>query len=144
MKGAILTFVRAVFWGSLSGGGPFLLLTVPLSLIYFEWARPQDSLWIAIMPIMISGAIVVPTALCVGLPLTAALAALTRENQAQYVFAGLMLGLLVPVAITLAWGGSAFGAWLSLPGALAGLVTAAVWGHWREEVASSPEDAAEA
>lgn len=134
MKDAILAFARAVFWGSLAGGGPFMLITVPVALQMPVWS--PGVLWLAVMPLVIAAAVVALATAFLGLPLTAWLANREDENRMPYVLAGLGLGTLLPIALIPAlFGGWEAGAFLALPGAFAGTVTGASWGRWRERIA---------
>ena len=136
MKDGILAFVRAVSWGSLAGGGPFLIITVPISLQTSEWWQ-TEALWLAVMPMVVAAAVVALTATFLGLPLTAWLARQQDEDRMTYVVAGLGSGILVPIALVLAlFGDWEMGAILAIPGAFAGTVTGTSWGRWREKVAA--------
>jgi hypothetical protein len=146
MKAAILTFIRAMFWGSAVGGGPFLLLTVPIA-IAAVWSEPW-MIWIAIYPIMVAGAFVVPASVLLGLPLTAWLAHRKAESATTYAITGLSLGALIPIAISLGLGDEGLGVgtlFLAVPGSVAGTTTGMIWGQWREDLANRaelpPEDA---
>jgi hypothetical protein len=139
MKKAISPFVRAVFWGTVAGGGPFMLLTGAIA-VSMEWQ--WNSLLLFFMPAMIAGAVVTLAMLLLGLPLTALLAHLKRENRNTYVLAGALLGALLPLVPVLLTGDN-FGGFLTIPGAIAGTATAAVWGRWREEVAGWIDQPAE-
>lgn len=141
MKDAVLTFIRAVFWGSLAGGGPFLFITVPIALTAFDPSQPEMMIWIAFMPLVVAGAVVLLATIFFGLPLTALLAYLKKEQPETYVFAGFGVGALLP--ILLLWDGSGIGSstLLSLAGAAAGGVTAWIWSGWRKQVVSRSTEA---
>ena len=68
------------------------------------------------------------------MPLTFFLSESEGEHGGTYAMTGAVLGLLVPVAVTLWMGGGVGGEvlFLSLPGCFAGLVTGTSWGRWRE------------
>jgi hypothetical protein len=140
MTNAILAFARAVLWGSLAGGGPFLLLTVPVAIESPQWGRPE-AIWIAAMPIAIAAAVVALAAAFFGVPLTAWLARQDDESRLAYVIAGLGVGALLPIAlVAMLFGDAEAGAFLAIPGAFAGAVTGASWGRWREQVAGKAAD----
>jgi len=143
MKDAILGLARALLWGSVIGGAPFLLLTVPVVLADIGQAPVGVALLAMFMPILIAGAVTAPAIILLGLPLTALLAHLRRETPGLYITAGFGLGLVIPIGIVLYLGGDWSGAFLSIPGAAAGAAAAGTWGNWREKVADTrPEPAA--
>ena len=135
--------LRAMLFGSLAGGGPFMLITVAIA---FESSSNSltETLALLFMPLLIAAAIVVPAFLLIGLPLTALYRRQNMEKRRIYGFSGLITGLLVPFAIvTIIMGelGVGFAALLSLPGALAGFITGFVWGGWRESLGTFDTDA---
>ena len=146
MKESIPTFVRAVLCGSFAGGAPFLLLTVPTAIEGFEYGRDLPGLlWLAFMPVVIAGGVVALATLLLGLPLTAWLAHREDETAMTYSIAGFGLGVLLPIAVIAAlFGDWTIGAILAVPGAIAGTVTATIWGRWREVVAARLGEPAEA
>jgi hypothetical protein len=130
MKDAILNFARAVFWGSVAGGGPFLLITLSVSLGAPHWWQ-LEVIWLAFFPIVIAAAVVTLASVVLGLPLTIWLARRKDERATTYAVAGLGLGAMLPIAVSAGFGGD--GAFLALPGAMAGTTTGAIWGCWREK-----------
>ena len=62
MKDATLTFARAVLWGSVAGGGPFMVFTIPVLLSGFDWSQLGMAIWVAVMPVVFAGAFVLPAA----------------------------------------------------------------------------------
>lgn len=144
MKEAIFTFIRAVFWGSMVGGGPFLLMTVPIAMTEGSLYRLSLTLWVAILPLVFAGALVLPASVFLGLPLTAVLAGLKAERATTYALAGLGLGTLLPIAVAL-YDGIGWHVGLvviAFFGAAAGLTTATIWGQWREGLANRAEHCA--
>ena len=134
MRDASFAFVRAVSWGSLAGGGPFVAITLPGALAAPEWSL--EAAWLLAMPIVIAAVVVTLAATLIGLPLTAWLAHCNDEDRMTYVIAGLGFGALLPMALGLAlFGNWGMGAFLALPGVFAGTVTGASWGRWRERIA---------
>ncbi|MBA4044232.1 MAG: hypothetical protein C0471_07430 [Erythrobacter sp.] len=85
-------------------------------------------------PFLLSGALVLGSAVVFGLPLTVILSRSAREDGGAYGLAGLVLGALVPAAIVTYMAGEIGGdaLFFAVPGAFAGLVTGVSWGRWRE------------
>ena len=146
MHPAIQNCLRAVGWGGLVGGGPFMIFTVPIGVMTLADANDLlggmfGGLWLAISPVLIAGAVALGAMAVLGLPLTALLKNFRRESGRAYAVAGGALGLLIPSGIGIALDGGEAGLWfgllLGLPGLLAGVTTGSVWGGWRESVAVS-------
>ena len=132
MKEAIRTFARAVFWGSIAGGGPFTLITVPVALDASDgWQF--GVVWFAVFPLVIAAAVVTLASVVLGLPLTIWLARRKDEDATTYTIAGLGLGLMLPIAVIAGVGGGwNLAIFLAFPGAMAGSATGVIWGRWRE------------
>lgn len=130
--------LRAIFWGSLAGGGPFSAL-----FIFFGFEAARDSSWdvlvTVLLPLAITASVIIAAFLLLGLPLTALLRHRQQERRNTYAIVAMCAGLIVPVIITLVLLGEywfeAIGL-LALPGGLAGFVTGWVWGGWRERQAA--------
>ena len=135
MRDAISALIRAVFWGSLTGGGPFLLLTIPIAITGVTDAPAGEIAVVALMPILIAGAVTAPAVIFLGLPLTALLAYLGRETQGTYVAVGAGFGLLIATGLSQHLFGGWAGAFLALFGTAAGAAAAGTWGSWRERIA---------
>lgn len=137
MKDALIAFARAVGWGTLAGAAPYLgLLVIPVSLLTLvsgEGSLAEIAILLA-YPLVLSGAMVLGSALLIGLPLTALLSRTDQEGGGAYGLAGLALGALVPAGIVTWLAGelNAEALFFALPGAFAGLVTGTSWGRWRE------------
>jgi hypothetical protein len=140
MKDAILPFLRAGFWGSVAGGGPFMLLTVPIAVLDRPWTEPVMNFWVAILPLAICAAFVFSALLCLGLPLTAFLSHVGRERADTYALGGAVLGALLPIPASYATGDGGAGIFFAIPGTISGLVTAMVWGRWRENLAAAQSE----
>lgn len=129
-------FARAVGWGTLAGAAPFkLLLCIPLTLTLMAGEGSIGEMAVILLwPFMVSGAMVLGSAVFMGLPLTLLLARSEREDGGIYAIAGLALGALVPAGVVAWLAGELNGEALffALPGAFAGLVTGTSWGRWRE------------
>lgn len=136
MINGLQAFARAVGWGTLAGAAPVtVLLFIPLALTLMDGAGGLgDMALLLVWPLMLSGAMVLGSAVLFGLPLTAILASREREDGGTYAMAGLALGALVPTMIVTWLAGEFNGEALffALPGAFAGLVTGTSWGRWRE------------
>jgi hypothetical protein len=148
MNDGINNFARAVWWGAVVGGGPFMLFTVPFGISLAFSEDLAGGLYLANLPLMIAGVGTLIGLLLIGLPLTAVLRwAGKGEPASTYSLAGLGAGFLIPYLIFAAatdWGSDAMlgGLFLSFPGALAGTTAATIWGNWRERVAAEIGDAA--
>jgi hypothetical protein len=143
VKDAVCALLRAWFWGSVTGGALFLLLTVPLAIMSIGQTSVATTLLVALMPILVAGAVTGPAIVLLGLPLTVLLAHLGRESPGLYLAAGFGLGLALPIGIVFSMGGDGSGAWLSIFGAVAGTVAAGIWGSWRQRVAEGRSEPAE-
>lgn len=134
---SLAAFARAVGWGTLAGAAPYMaVLFVPMILSLADGRDTLPPLMLVLFPLALSGMFVLGSALVFGLPLTLFLSERPNEAGGTYALAGAVLGLLVPVAVTLAMGGEVGGEvlFLSLPGSFAGLVTGTSWGRWRERL----------
>lgn len=135
MTNALIAFARAVGWGTLAGAVPYMaLLLAPMLLSLWDGEDSLSAAMLVLFPLALSGAFVLGSALLFGLPLTFFLSESAQEHGGTYAMAGAVLGLLMPVAVTLSMSGSVGGEvlFLSLPGGFAGLVTGTSWGRWRE------------
>ena len=137
MINGIQAFARAVGWGTLAGAAPVMVLIfIPLALTLMagETGSIGEAAVVLLWPLMLSGAMVLGSAVLLGLPLTVILANSEREDGGTYAMAGLDLGALVPAVIVTGLSGQIGGEALAfaLPGAFAGLVTGTSWGRWRE------------
>ena len=124
-------FIKAVLVGSLAGGSPFLLFTIPLALTFvfepdFGGVGIVGSVWFAVAPAVIAMLFVLPASLLIGLPLTAILARNEQESVTAYAFAGGASGTLIILAI-LALTDSMAASWACLIGTFSGAVTGHVW-----------------
>jgi hypothetical protein len=135
MINVLQALARAVGWGTLVGAAPYtLLFIVPMVAEDLGEGSLADIAIFFAFPLLLSGAMVLGSAVLFGLPLTAALSRNEREEGYTYAVAGLFLGALVP-AVIVSWLAGEIGAealFFALPGAFAGLVTGTSWGRWRE------------
>ncbi len=135
MKDALIAFARAVGWGTLAGGAPYtVLFMIPFALAGLEYRSPANIALVIAFPLLVSGALVLGSALVFGLPLTATLSRSGREDGGAYGIAGLFLGTLLASLLHfgLAREFSVETLFFAAPGAFAGLVTGISWGRWRE------------
>lgn len=135
MKHLVRGAVRAVGWGSVAGGGPFLLLTVPISIaVMFDqtaWrleALPFIPL-LAVFPLVVAAAIVVPAFVVIGLPVTWLFRRLHIQPDERLGLIGALTGILVPVAFGVLTDAEFVGMnFAIIPlGGLSGAVTGIVW-----------------
>ncbi|NJO13804.1 MAG: hypothetical protein HC870_00755 [Rhizobiales bacterium] len=86
-----------------------------------------------VAPLLLSGALVLGSAVSLGLPMTAILIHRGQESRSAYAFGGLGLGAMVGAVIflTLAREFNHEALLFAIPGAFAGLVTGISWGRWR-------------
>jgi hypothetical protein len=152
MKEAVVAFARAVGWGSLVGGAPFMILTIPIAFLVGGGPHTDDvpaALFIAISPLILAAVPTIAGALLIGLPLTAWLGARSRESVTIYSLAGLCGGIALPLVFAIATTGTGSEVWgvialLAIPGMLAGTTTGTIWGQWRKRAAIAPAAPAEA
>ena len=139
MTSAARACLRATFWGSMTGGGPFLIITIPFGISISKSGDLLGTLVVALLPLIVSGTVVTGAFILFGLPLTAVLARGEDEDATTYAAAGAGLGMLLPLTFAVYHGGFVAGLVLALPGGLAGLVTSLIWGRWREARRTSQE-----
>ncbi|MCB2067020.1 MAG: hypothetical protein KDE15_10330 [Erythrobacter sp.] len=143
----VIAFARAVLWGTIAGGGIFLLVSVPVAIAALIDGYIVQAVGVALLPLGISGAGTLAGMLLLGLPVTAILHALNRETARNYALAGTVLGLVSPAAMMAIAGDSdetliGFGMFLGLFGLMAGGVSSNIWGQWRQACAAQREVAA--
>lgn len=146
MTNAIAAFARATAWGTLAGATPYtVLIIIPLAISVIGEENSSNIAVILVYPLILSGALVLASAVLFGLPLTAVLSHTKRDNSGTYALAGLGLGAIVPAATILAMGGELGGEMLffAFPGTIAGFATGYSWGQWRETLNSQNTSAVE-
>jgi ABC-type cobalamin transport system permease subunit len=135
MINGLQAFARAVGWGTLMGAAPYtVLFIIPLVGIGMGEGSIANIAILLFFPFLLSGALVLGSAVVFGLPLTVILSRIEREQSSTYALAGLILGALVPAVIVVCMTGEIGGEllFLAVPGAFAGIATGASWGRWRE------------
>lgn len=144
MTTALLTFAKAVVFGSLAGAAPYLLFTVPMGLSFLAEGESLNGIMMMILPLLITFPIVLGASVIFGLPLTAFLSGSRRDRQRTYATIGLALGALIPTVLFFSVGGvDGFAAspFFAIPGMIAGTVTGHTWGKWREALADQAASA---
>lgn len=149
MNDGVRTFARAVWWGAVVGGGPFMLFTVPTTLFSINELPMSEALpvlYFALFPLLLAAIGTVVGMLLVGLPLTAMLRGAEAESAYTYSLAGMGAGFVIPYVIfAIATGWSIEialgGLFFAIPGLLAGTTAATIWGNWRERVTADMADA---
>ena len=133
MNADIRSFARSVAAGTIVGGGPFMLLTVPLAIM--DGFQPMTGkpnltgdLYLAVLPILVSLATVLFGSIVIGIPSTIILRKRRLENRRRYVIIGVAAGFLIPL-LGLIVAGAEWGiaAEWGLLGSFSGYVTAFTW-----------------
>jgi hypothetical protein len=127
-------FFRTVAVGTLAGAWLPMIFTVVVAVSLIPDAidghgSVASSLLLAVFPIGVTLAFVLPASILLGLPVTVILVRLRAESEAAYVLTGLAIGFALPLLV-LAWTGAAEGWWLTLLGAFSGSITGRTW--WAE------------
>ena len=58
MTSAARACLRATFWGSMTGGGPFLIITIPFGISISKSGDLLGTLVVALLPLIVSGTVV--------------------------------------------------------------------------------------
>ena len=124
-------FSKAVLHGTLAGGLPPMLMTLPIAIgDYIDPISGGRSLlkdiYLAGMPIWISFTLVLVTSIIVGLPVHFIIQKQRIASETLYLLAGSLAGFLVPLAVLFAIGAVA-GFWMAGLGAFSGVMTARSW-----------------
>jgi hypothetical protein len=124
-------FSKAILQGTLAGGLPPMLMTLPIAIgDYIDPLSGGRSLlkdiYLAGLPIWISFALVLVTSILVGLPIHFILQKRRIASERSYLVAGSLAGFLVPLAVLFAIGAVA-GFWMAPLGAFSGAMTARSW-----------------
>lgn len=130
-KVAIGAFFKSVVFGALAGAAPILIFTTVLSLVSLPEGLNGDgrlfpSLWLAILPLVVSFPLVLGASIIIGLPFTAFLKYRKWESSAAYIGGGAAFGFVLPPTILLI-GEAPAGYWMALLGAVGGAVTGRTW-----------------
>lgn len=124
-------FLKSVAAGSLAGAGPVLIFTMLLAVVSLpEGINGPGSLlatlWLAILPLVVSAPIVLVASIVIGLPLTYVLHRQNRESAATYIGWGAAFGFIIPIVV-LIWIAAQSGYWIALLGAASGGITGRTW-----------------
>lgn len=147
MTKGFVAFAKAIWWGALVSGGPFLLLTVPFAIEGGTMLGSSSLLYAAALPVLISVVVTLIAMVSIGLPFTAIARHLQCENVALYTFVGAAVGaafgFAIPFILLIVVSSDTVdvtGFLLIVPGILAGGTAGYVWGRWRvaESSASDP------
>jgi hypothetical protein len=121
------SFWESVFFGTLAGGGPIALPMALLAVgMLFSDRNYFGAIYAIVLPFLVAFPLVLGSSIVAGLPVTFFLKWKGWENASTYIFAGVTIGALVPIAI-LVIGDAESGYPLALLGALSGGVTARTW-----------------
>jgi hypothetical protein len=88
--------------------------------------RLLPSLWLALLPLFVTVPLTLTSSFLIGLPVTAMLRWRKLESEGAHLCAGIVTGLLVPLAILFAARAPA-GYWMCIFGAVGGGATAFTW-----------------
>ena len=128
-------FLLAWLAGSVAGAAPLLVLTVPM-LFYWDGQYPLMTISLAFLPLWLVGAITLAVMLVFGIPATMALRHFRHESVVCYAKLGLIFGFLVPLTPALLFGGPLeILPFVVVPGVIAGIASAFIWGRWRRRIA---------
>ena len=131
----IRAFIKAVLMGAFSASClPTLGTTIiGLSMIGRNqgvWEPLGAVLYLLVLPTLVALCVVVPSAVLIGLPVTAILARMNRETPETYAQIGSIAGVGVVVGL-LWWMDAESGWWIVALGLFSGGVTGWVWGQSR-------------
>lgn len=129
----LLAFGKSVAIGALVGAAPFLLLTLPMGAGLAinpprAEATPWDGLLFAVLPLIVSGALVLAGSVMLGLPTYWLLARTKREAATIYTLWGAAWGAVAGTGVqaSVGFGG---GVWMIVLGAASGAATGLRWGR---------------
>ena len=132
MSHKVRAFFKSVLAGAVVGAVPYSLVTVTIGvgdLVEPMGERhPLWSLYIAALPLLVSGAVVLAASVVIGIPTALILRKFNWESLTRYMIVGVIAGFVIPFSIVLIEGGE-WSATLGLAtlGALSGAATASVW-----------------
>lgn len=136
-RAALLAFAKAVLWGGVAGGLPFLLVTVPIGIAIVQDGQ-AGGFGVMLAPLLIAWPTTLGGMVMLGLPITWLLTRSGHERGRFYVLAGLIAGSLPFLMAGLFPDGIGWMAF-SIPGGLAGTVAGWHWGRHRDRVAGHSE-----
>jgi hypothetical protein len=125
------SFLKAVAAGTIAGGGPYLLFTVPVAIAdAFEPMTGKlniaGDLYLAALPVLVALPLVLFGSIVIGIPTAMILRRNNWEDLRHYVLIGATTGFLIPVAGLIVagaeWGPMVgFGAYGAFSGGITGL-----------------------
>ncbi len=127
----LMRFCKAVLAGSFTAAVPPLFFTI----LFAAFSLPDGingpgsmgpTLYLAILPLLVTLPVVLVASLLIGLPLTLFLRRTGRESTFAYCTSGAIAGLLIPLLALLLMGAPS-GHWIAFLGLIGGIVTAYVW-----------------
>ncbi|EIZ77341.1 hypothetical protein WSK_4073 [Novosphingobium sp. Rr 2-17] len=126
-KALTSAFGKAVLTGTLAGGGPFLIITVPYGFIAGTIiSSPAQTLIGMSLPLWATAALVVPLSLFIGLPVHFVIRRLDIWYMPVLVLVAGFIGFMTPWVLAYLWQGSV-NAGLCLWAAGVGAITAYKW-----------------
>lgn len=137
----VAAFFRALGAGTLIGGVPWLIVTVPFGLGFFAYGEIGGGVTVIAMPLVVAGVVTLLAMTVFGLPLTAFLAEHGEECPRRYELAGAVSGFCIPLTVLIATSdisvlAQGFAYLFAANGALAGFAAAASWGRYRQRRAT--------
>jgi hypothetical protein len=127
----IRAFAKSVLIGTLAGGVPIAVLTIPMAVInFFQPMTGIRDIWadvyFAALPFLISFPIVLIASTFVGLPVHFLFNKWDRAGPKAYLLTGIGAGFVASLLLLLAIGAEA-GFWICGVGAFSGAITALTW-----------------
>ena len=124
-------FAKSVLFGTVVAAVLPMIFTLTLALGSLPEGLNGDgrlfpSLWLGILPLVVTFPIVLGSSIIFGLPLAALLRRNDRETLWAYTISAGILGFVIPIAGLLIIDAPA-GYWMALLGAVSGIVTAQTW-----------------
>lgn len=128
-------FFKSVLFGTLVGAALPLCLTVPLGILNLlePLTGHRDfigSLYFAALPLIVAFAVVLPSSVLVGIPVSLVLKKLDAESTDFYVLCGAAFGILITLLVLVLIRAQA-GYWMVILGAFSGAATAWNWSRYR-------------
>ncbi len=126
------SFAKSVIFGTLAGASPLLVITIFLALMMLPEGVSGDghlfpSLWLAVLPLIVTTPIVLAASTIVGLPLTFFLRRQGWESGEVYITVGAAVGFVIPIAGLLIMDAPS-GYWMSILGAISGVSVVRTFG----------------
>lgn len=139
-----IRFCNAVLAGSFTAAAIPLSFTILFALLSFTdvgISGPGSlsaSLYLMILPLLLTTPIVLLASILIGLPLTLFLRRCGRESTSAYCIAGGISGFIIPIA-GLLWLDASAGFWIAGLETIGGVVTGYVWSRQAERPTPHPD-----